>query len=82
MMNGGEENSQQLEANLFQDYGGLVEDEAQRLHDIEMGMIRGKLELQTELLDRTMGQSKMRAGQIVKEGKILELQRQQADNDN
>ena len=47
--------------------------------DIEMGMIRGKLELQTELLDRTMGQSKMRAGQLAKEGKVLELQRQQAD---
>ena len=60
-------------------YGRLVEDEATRLHGIEMGMIRGKLELQTELLDRTMGQSKMRAGQLAKEGKVLELQRQQAD---
>jgi len=60
-------------------YGGLVEAEAERLHKIEMGMIKGKLELQTELLDRTMGQSKMRAGQLAKEGKVLELQRQQAD---
>ena len=60
-------------------YGGLVEDEAKRLHGIEMRLITGKLELETSLLDRTMGQSKMRAGQMVKEGKILELQRQQAD---
>ena len=60
-------------------YGELVEAEAKRLHDVEMKMITGKLELETALLDRTMGQSKMRAGQMAKEGKILELQRQQAD---
>jgi hypothetical protein len=60
-------------------YGKLVEDEANRLHKIEMGMITGKLELETALLDRTMGQSQMRAKQLQKEGAVLELQRQQAD---
>ena len=60
-------------------YGRLVEDEAKRLHGIEMSMITGKLQLETALLDRTMGQSKMRAKQLQKEGAVLELQRQQAD---
>jgi hypothetical protein len=55
-------------------YGGLVQAEATRLHGIEMAMITGKIGL-----DRTMGQSKLRAGQLVKEGKVLELQRQQGD---
>ena len=60
-------------------YGGLVQAEATRLHGIEMAMITGKIGLETALLDRTMGQSKLRAGQLVKEGKVLELQRQQGD---
>ena len=60
-------------------YGGMVEAEAKRLHDIEMGMITGKVALETALLDRTMGQSKMRAKQLQKEGALLELQRQQKD---
>jgi len=60
-------------------YGGLVQAEAERLHGIEMAMITGKIGLETALLDRTMGQSKLRAGQLVKEGKVLELQRQQGD---
>lgn len=60
-------------------YGKMVEDEAKRLHGIEMSMITGKLQLETALLDRTMGQSKMRAKQLQKEGAVLELQRQQAD---
>ena len=37
------------------------------------------MQLETALLDRTMGQSKMRAQQLQKEGAVLELQRQQAD---
>jgi len=57
----------------------MVEAEANRLHKIEMGMITGKVALETALLDRTMGQSKMRAKQLQKEGALLELQRQQKD---
>ena len=66
-------------AGLVMKYGQLAEKEAKRLHDIEMSMISGKLALETQLLDRTMGQSKMRAKQLQKEGAVLELQRQQAD---
>ena len=79
MMSGGEERFAKAGGEFISKYGGLVEAEAKRLHDVEMRLLTGKLELQTSLLDRTMGQSKMRAGQMVKEGKILELQRQQAD---
>tara|TARA_R100000951_G_scaffold71507_2_gene60243 strand:- start:2084 stop:5176 length:3093 start_codon:yes stop_codon:yes gene_type:complete len=76
---GGEAKFAEAGGEFIKTYGGLVEAEAKRLHGIEMKMITGKVELETELLDRTMGQSKMRAGQLVKEGKVLELQRQQAD---
>ena len=66
-------------AGLVMKYGQLAEKEAKRLHAIEMNMVTGKLALETSLLDKTMGQSKMRAKQLQKEGAVLELQRQQAD---
>jgi len=66
-------------AGLVMKYGQLAEKEAKRLHDIEMTMITEKLRLETDLLNKTMGQSKMRAKQLQKEGAVLELQRQQAD---
>ena len=79
MMSGGEEKLALAGGKFIAKYGGLVEDEAKRLHGVEMRMITGKLELETELMDKTHLQSKMRAGQMVKEGKIAELKRQQLD---
>lgn len=66
-------------AALFEKYGGMVTEEAKRLHGIEMTMIRGKLQIETELINATMGQSKMLSKQIQKQSTVTKLKREAFD---